>query len=273
MSENLYPDDSATSVSRVRFGKSRTNGYVVLDSAWARLLGVRRSGGVYRIARWRLRERLAQLQPGSLEEVLRLPVAPGGAGLTANEPVHHGSDGHKTHSHIVELYETEEFLADSVHDFLAPGLLAGDAAIVVATSTHRESIDRVLGLAGIDVAEAKRCGRYNAVDALQTLETFVVDGMPDPARFGKAIGQLISRAAENDRDVRIYGEMVAVLWNEGNVVATIALEDLWNDLATRYQFSLLCAYPIRVFDTDVNAEPFRRICGQHSKVIGEGQGL
>lgn len=52
MTENLYgddrrpdPGDSTTSVSRVRSVKRRAKGHVVLDSTWARRLGVRRSGG------------------------------------------------------------------------------------------------------------------------------------------------------------------------------------------------------------------------------------
>lgn len=102
--------------------------------------------------------------------------------------------------------------------------------------------------AGIELAEGRRCGRYIALDVSAALATFMVDGMPDAARFRTTIGQLVSRAAENEHNVRIYGEVVAVLWDEGNVTAAIALEDLWNDLSSRYPFSLFCAYPMRVQD-------------------------
>jgi hypothetical protein len=61
--------------------------------------------------------------------------------------------------------------------------------------------------------------------------------------------------------------MVAVLWDQGNVAAAIALEDLWNDLGTKHPFSLFCAYPIRAFDTESSTEPFQTICRQHSRVI------
>lgn len=84
--------------------------------------------------------------------------------------------------------------------------------------------------------------------------------------------QFVSRAVESAHNVRIYGEMVAVLWDEGNVAAAIALEDLWNDLATRYPFSLFCAYPMRAFDTDASIEGYRTICGQHSTVLLQDQG-
>ncbi len=54
--------DSATRLSRVRSVQRRSNGYVVLDSTWARRLGVRRSGGMYRIARRKLMDRLKERQ-------------------------------------------------------------------------------------------------------------------------------------------------------------------------------------------------------------------
>lgn len=257
MVENLHgessgtnPADSATSVSKVRSVKRRTTGYVVLDSTWARRLGVRRSGGTYRITRRELMERLRQLQQTPIERVLSA----------------HSS------SHFVGFYETETFLVDSVCDFLASGLATGGPAIVVATDAHRDSFNHALMEAGIELHEAHRCGRYIALDASEALATFMVDGMPDAARFRAAIGRLVSRAGENARDLRVYGEMVAVLWSEGNVAAAIALEDLWNDLATRYPFSLFCAYPMRAFDSDASNEEFRKICERHSKVLLQGQG-
>jgi hypothetical protein len=77
--------------------------------------------------------------------------------------------------------------------------------------------------AGIDLPEARGCGRYIALDASEALGRFMVGGRPDAARFKIAIGQLVSGAVESAPNVRIYGEMVAVLWDEGNVAAAIAL--------------------------------------------------
>lgn len=91
--------------------------------------------------------------------------------------------------------------------------------------------------------------------------------MPDAARFRATMGELISLAAQGGRGVCIYGEMVAVLWDQGNIAAAIALERLWNDLAATHAFSLLCAYPIRAFDTDAGSAQFQQVCGQHSRVL------
>ncbi len=239
----------------------RPNGYVLLDSVWAGRLGVQRTGGLYRIGRRDLADRLARLSA-------TMPLADHVQDdLTANELQRDDIIARERHSHVVGFYETEAFLVDSVRDFLTPGLLAGSAAIVVATASHRELFGRALIEAGIDLPEAQRCGRYIALDASEGLSKFMVECMPDPARFSATIGELVSRAAEGPRDVRIYGEMVAVLWDQGNVAAAIALEDLWNDLATRRPFSLFCAYPIRAFDADASAEQFQRVCEQHSRVI------
>jgi hypothetical protein len=220
----------------------RPNGYVLLDSAWAKRLGVQRTGGLYRISRRDLAHRLAEPQPDDIAAF-------------------------KNHSHVVGFYETEAHLADTVRDYLTSGLHAGAAAIVVATASHRDLFGRALTEAGVDLPEAQRCGRYLALDASDVLATFMVGSVPDPARFEAAIGSLVSQAADGPGEVRIYGEMVAVLWDQGNVAAAIALEDLWNDLATRYPFSLFCAYPLSAFDTGASAEQFRTICGQHSRVI------
>jgi len=219
---------------RKRSHTRRGNGYVLLDSTWAKRLGVRRTGGLYRIGRRDLADRLAALQD---------------------------------HSHVVGFHEIEAFLVDSVRDFLAPGLHAGAAAIVVATASHREMFDRELRAAGIDLPAAPRCGRYIALDASDAMSRFMVESMPDGARFEAAMGTLVAQAAQGAREVRIYGEMVTMLWDRGNVPAVIALEDLWNDLATKHPFSLFCAYPISAFATDASTEQFRKICEQHSRVI------
>jgi signal transduction histidine kinase len=61
--------------------------------------------------------------------------------------------------------------------------------------------------------------------------------------------------------------MVALLWAEGNFEAAIQLEQLWNEIAQTHSFSLRCAYPLAGFGDDSHAEPFLKICTEHSAVI------
>ena len=171
------------------------------------------------------------------------------------------------HDHLVEFYETEAFLVETVSTFLVPALQERDCAIVVATAAHRHEFERALEAAGIDVAAAVREGRFIALDARDVLSRFMVGGVPDEARFRAAIGTVMDHASRGGRRMRVYGEMVALLWDDGDVVSALALEDFWNDLAGERTFKLLCAYPMRAFDDPASADAFRWICDQHSTVI------
>ena len=178
------------------------------------------------------------------------------------------------HDHLVEFYETEEFLVDTVCGFLAPALSDGDSAIVVATAAHCDAFERALEDAGIDVAAALSDGRYVALEARDVLARFMVAGAPDPARFRETVSAVMAGASAGGRRMRVYGEMVALLWDDGDVASALALEDLWNDLASERAFELLCAYPMRAFDDPDSAGDFKRICEQHTSVIpSEGYSL
>jgi hypothetical protein len=52
----------------------------------------------------------------------------------------------------------------------------------------------------------------------------------------------------SNQPLRIFGEMVAVLWNDGKHDAALSLEELWNDLREEHDFSLFCAYPLKCFE-------------------------
>jgi len=173
-----------------------------------------------------------------------------------------------TSEHFVQFYETDEFLLDSVSGFIGAGLGAGAACIVIATKAHREALEERLQATGLDVSIASTRGTYLSLDAGETLAMFMVDGLPEPARFAEVVGSLIERAVKGRRRVRIFGEMVAQLWTEGNQVAAIRMEALWNELHhTTHSFSLFCAYPMHGFAGEGYGEQFTEICQQHSQVI------
>ncbi len=175
--------------------------------------------------------------------------------------------------HTVQFYSDDGFLIDSISQFIGTSLLAGSAAIVIATKAHRDGIARRLKERGMDLAGALKQGRYVVLDPDETLSRLLVDGWPDEVRFAALMGEVIERAkassGENCSDVAIFGEMVSLLWSEGKCDAAIRLEQLWNNLAKTHAFSLRCAYPITGFDHHEHHEPFVRICTEHSDVIPE----
>jgi PAS domain S-box-containing protein len=172
-----------------------------------------------------------------------------------------------TSDHVVLVYEADVHLVDAVSRFVSTGLAAGGAAIVIATPPHREQLDARLRAHGVDFATACAQGQYITLDAAQTLAQFMVDGWPDAQRFADVVGDIIARTRSQYPHVRVFGEMVALLWAAGHGDAALRLEALWHDLTKTYAFPLLCAYPIRDFVKEAHTQQFLTICAAHSHVI------
>jgi signal transduction histidine kinase/CheY-like chemotaxis protein len=67
--------------------------------------------------------------------------------------------------------------------------------------------------------------------------------------------------------VKAFGEMVALLWSEGNYAGAVRLEELWNDLQKAHSFSLFCAYPMNALGGENLGESLHGVCNTHSRVI------
>jgi len=172
------------------------------------------------------------------------------------------------HHHAVQFYGDEDSLFTTVAGFLSQGFVDGHPAIVIATPDHRSSILDYLRGRLIDVEEAQRTGSLILLDAQQTLDRFMRGGTPDPIRFEDSVGKLIGSVLEGREDrvlIRAYGEMVDVLWREGKSDAAIRLEMLWNKLAQRFGFALLCGYSMGNFYKETKG--FEAICREHTHVV------
>ena len=168
--------------------------------------------------------------------------------------------------HAVYFYEDDTFLIESVADFAKEGLERQETVIIVATEQHRSDVKTKLSedLVGL-WAPASR--NYVTLDASTTLGLFMRNGWPDEGLFLKVIGHMI-QSAGGGKPVRIYGEMVAVLWAEGNTLAAIHLERLWNKLASQQDFRLLCGYSTSAFQGPAMGFAFEDICSCHSEIKG-----
>jgi len=167
--------------------------------------------------------------------------------------------------HIVNFYDDEADLVRDVGGFLTDELDDDEVLVVLATQAHRDAIDAVLARRLTDGA----CGpaRYVCLDAGEVLSSFMIDGAPDRGRFMAVVGGLIAEAVDRCRPVRAFGEMVALLWQQGNVTGAIELEALWNELARDYRFALYCAYPMSAVAGNDDLTAARRVCDEHSGVV------
>jgi hypothetical protein len=140
-------------------------------------------------------------------------------------PVVQWSD-HDLHGHVVQFYEEDAALLDSIARFIATALEAGDAAVAIATPAHRDGLRQRLVARGVDVESAIRRCQFIALDAADTLSKFMRDGSPDPERFADVVGSAFdrTRAAPGVAVGRVvaFGEMVALLWAQGKPEAALA---------------------------------------------------
>jgi hypothetical protein len=175
------------------------------------------------------------------------------------------------HRHEVQFYSDETVLLDRLVRFVATALKTGNVAIVVATESHRDRLVRRLKTQDLDVDAAIKEGRYIPIDAVGTLSIFMVNDMPDSARFFEVVGGLIRAAAKAGKTehtrVAVFGEWVSLLSAEGNTEAAIRLEQLGNQLTMIYEVDILCGYALSSFHGEEDEHVFRSICAVHSAVF------
>jgi hypothetical protein len=173
------------------------------------------------------------------------------------------------HYHAVQFYKDEDSLAGTVAGFLAEGFKMGQPAIVLATPAHMTSIKNAMTGARLDVENLQWTGELQLFDARSMLALFMRNGLPDAHMFRAHLGDAIERLCVGRAPcpIRAYGELVDVLWQDGNQDGAIKLEILWNQLASAYDFALLCGYSVGHFYKETADPRFQEVCAQHSHVI------
>ena len=169
--------------------------------------------------------------------------------------------------HDVQFYDNQAFLASSVASFLAEGIKSAQPAIVIATPSHTRMIKDELRARGIDV---DTLGQNNLtwLDARDCLASIMEGGRPSAELFDATVGNVFEKVTSDRRyvTIRAFGEMVDLLWRDGKTQAALELEELWNGLASRYSFALLCAYAASSINP-ADMAGLERICATHSHVL------
>lgn len=170
--------------------------------------------------------------------------------------------------HVVYFYEDDEHLVRLVGQYFASGVEGGESVVAIATAAHRKSFLATMCDSGIDVDRAASEGRLVLLDADDTLSRIAPLGRLRASDFEKVVGGIIREAGRGERPVRAYGEMVAVLWDRGDVAGAIELEGLWDELGRQVPFGLFCAYPLAAVGNVDKDEDFDHVCRLHSRVVG-----
>jgi hypothetical protein len=168
--------------------------------------------------------------------------------------------------HVVLFYEQDRFLSECVAGYVRESLADDRDVLVIATAPHRKAVDALLQRsprpAGADA-------RHTTLDARATLDDLPTAGAVDADRLYDRFAPWLADSNRSGRAPRIYGEMVALLWEEGQFERALQFEALWNRLGESFSFSLLCGYPMHGFDDPDSAVSFPDVCQQHTAVTAE----
>jgi DNA-binding NarL/FixJ family response regulator len=174
------------------------------------------------------------------------------------------------HNHEVQFYSDDEAFLSGLTDFIEAALKAGNPVIAVATELHRKSLLQRLLERGVDGVAAMEQGFYLSLDVDQALSTFMVNDLPDPVRFVKVFGDLLSSAAEmatgERARVAACGEFAPTLWARGNVEAAVQVEHLTDEIAKTGNVDILCGYVLNSFQREQELHIYKKICAEHSAV-------
>lgn len=170
--------------------------------------------------------------------------------------------------HVLQIYENDGVFLDALSGFVGGAINANEACIVIATDNHLKALEIRLENYGVHIETLVSEERYIPLNAEEILSRFMINGWPDEKLFTQTISGILKKArGKTQRGIRAFGEMVALLWAQGNNGATVQLEHLWNEFCSREAFCLFCAYPKVGFTEDI-ADSINHICCAHSKMIG-----
>jgi hypothetical protein len=171
--------------------------------------------------------------------------------------------------HIVQLYQDQQFLNRAVCRFAAAAIASGEGVILVPTTDHWEAFRPRLEAEGVDIKAAQGRGQLTVVNADELLPQFMRDAMPDAPVFLGIAADVIARARGAGRypKVRWWGEMVNILWERGDVAASMSLEDRFDQLAHEHEIAIFCSFVMDNFNGEVHSRMLPRLGENHSHLI------
>jgi hypothetical protein len=149
--------------------------------------------------------------------------------------------------HVVQVYEDLEALRVAFCLFAGVGIGKGDSVVAIVTPEHAGAFRDSLHDHGFDPYGLQRWGQLCFVDAASLMNGFIRNGAPDGPTFLSMSDALIRDAESRSGSgrVRLYGEMVNLLWREWNIRGAASLERLWNQVIQRHRAALFCAYEVQ----------------------------
>ena len=173
------------------------------------------------------------------------------------------------HDHLVHLYGRDHHaLVTNIGRFFRVGLRRGESLLAIATLEHCDGFARELHREP-EYQPAVRDGRIMFLDAEQVLAQCSVGARLALDQLEMLIMSTLQelRRRSHSAPIRVYGEMVGVLWRAGRIDVAVELEQCWQRLVLQNDISLVCGYPINRLEQRENPAAVNAILGQHTHFI------
>lgn len=181
-----------------------------------------------------------------------------------NQARHNNLANSVASNHVVQVCQNEALQAETVTQYIKEGLLKDEAVIVIARPALRKAVIAKMYALDLDVQAFKSQGQIKFLDAEFLLSGFWIDGELDEQSFHQLVGIPIKTLKLQYGKVRAMGEMVDILWKQGQHDTAMQLESLWNNLFQQQEFSRLCTYLLDSLDPNTYDESLERICQCHT---------
>lgn len=172
-------------------------------------------------------------------------------------------------NHIVQTYDDPEFLAEAVAVYIDSGLRLNESVVLIGVPSHLTIFEKRLAASGWDVAGLKEKGQLISINGNWLLSLCATGSRLNAAAMQEAVVRILedARCGGAYAKVRVFGEMVDVLYHQGQDQAAIRLERVWNDLLQTEPVSLFCAYRLDPLSKSVYSGFLQEVCRQHSTFI------
>lgn len=172
-------------------------------------------------------------------------------------------------SHLLQIYDNEEFLAAAAGLFAAEGLARGEAVVLNGTDDNVCRVRAALRSRDVDVDAAFARGQIVVVPVPARVEEILWDGPMDERRFEELTAGSVAKLAADPRfgGIRWWGETSSCFYQRGHEKAALACEELGNVAARKYAMALLCSFLCDRFDAALYHGVLRRMCQRHTHLI------
>jgi len=173
----------------------------------------------------------------------------------------------ETGNHIVQVCQNETSQAEILTQYVMEGLANGEGIVIIARPALRKAVISKMDALGLDVHAFKSQGQIKFFDAEFLLAGFLIDGVLDEQAFQQFVASPVLSVQLKFGKVRVFGEMVDVLWKNDQQDLAIELESLWNELCNKHELMLLCTYLLDSFDPNNYDNSLERICKCHTHLL------